>query len=127
MDISIESCFSESPMYSYLFALEVKKDRLENEDVLLKDMSFAVLYSRNIIKGRLPQKIESSVFFNSDVISYYYGESIEKSLVKLDSYYYILEYSKFVKTLPENLHNFMLLGCLKNNPHSLSYIKSIRY
>lgn len=121
-DMSMESCFLESPMYSYLFAVEIKKERLFYEDVFLKDMSFAVLYAKNIIKGRLPERIESFVFFNTEVFSYYYGEYVEKSSTVLDSYFYILEYYKLTKKLPEHLHNFMLLGCLKNNIHSTNYI-----
>jgi hypothetical protein len=124
-DISLESCFYEIPMYSYLFALEVKKNRLENEDVFLRDMSFAVQYSKNVIKGRLPKSIESKVFFNSSVISYYYGESVLKCTTYVDNYYYIFEYYKINKKLPEDLHNFMLLGCLKNNEYCINYINMI--
>jgi hypothetical protein len=125
-DISLEKFFEESPMYSYLFALEVKKSRLINEDIFSKDMSYAVLYSKNVIKNRLPEKVESITFFNVYVISYYYGDFVEKSLVKLDSYFYILEYYKFIKKLPENLHNFMMLGCLSNNQYAKNYFNLLK-
>lgn len=124
-NLSCESLFSESPMYSYMFALELKKSRLKNENVFLKDMSYALLYSKNVIKGRLPEEIEFNTFLNTKVISYYYGKKIESSLVILDSYYYILEYFKFINKLPEKLHNFMLLGCLNNNLHAINYVNSL--
>jgi hypothetical protein len=121
-DLSLEKYFAKSPMYSYLFALEVKNSRLDNEDIFNKDMSYALLYSKNVIKNRLPKKIELVTFFNSRVVCYYYGEFIEKSFVELDSYFYILEYYKFIGMIPEILHNFMLLGCLGNNQYAINYV-----
>jgi hypothetical protein len=44
-----EKVFRKSPQYSYLYALNVKKERLKDENVFLLDMYHAYLYSLNVI------------------------------------------------------------------------------
>lgn len=125
-DKSKEFFFKKSPQYSYLYALNVKKQRLKDEKVFLLDAYHAYLYALNVIKGRLPEHVEK-VFFQENKIktmSYYYGKKIQKEEVYLDSIFYLCQYlSNVVKKIPTDLYNYSLLRFLKEN-HDNEHIKN---
>ena len=127
-DLNCESLFKESPIYSYLYALNVLKKRLSDEGVFLKDMNAAYQYARDVVKDQLPIELEET-FFNNKVKSFYFGEydcDYDESVVILDSFFYINQYYKNVvrKKLNKKLHNFMVEN--KNNIYSKEYIESLK-
>jgi hypothetical protein len=113
------------PLFCYLYAKNILKKRLKDESVFLGDMSHAVYYARDVIKGRLPEEIEE-VFFNKKTKCFYnYGSVYEESEVELDPYFYLLEYSKVIGRLPTRLHNFMILNSCFKNQYISQYFKII--
>jgi hypothetical protein len=59
--------FKEKPYYAYLYAMNVLKGRLPEklEPVLGLDPQSAYLYSKNIIKGALPAHIHSRLILEA--------------------------------------------------------------
>ena len=92
------SVFKNNPNWALYYSMDVLKDRLPRdiESVFKKDIKFAYYYAKNVIKGSLPEMIEKYFLQKAKNILLETFEN-KDGYVNPEDKYYLRKYVEFIK------------------------------
>jgi hypothetical protein len=82
----LEPIIIKSPVFSYRYARYIIKYRwLEAEDIISTNSYYSLLYSVDVIRGRLPEIMHNAMLIHADVWAKNYFDFIKNKLCSYSS------------------------------------------
>lgn len=110
---NLEKKIIKDDFVAYLYARDIVKGRWQDAEEAISKGASAIQYARDVVGGRwaeaekyIAESPRDSYIYARDVVRGRFEEG-ENAIIK-DSFY-ILQYAKLIKRLPEKLHRAMVL------------------